>query len=119
MRPLTAPPPPRRAPQLLGGRRDELERALEQAVGIPAAALGGWPAELLSALEAEREGREGRFVQALERLLDMATLDGVFLDIFQSVITLVRARLRRPLLMIAAIRRDSVKFTGEIRARCR
>ncbi|WP_437730168.1 SpoIIE family protein phosphatase [Sorangium sp. So ce1335] len=97
--PLVAPPslvaPPLGAPSL-GGRRDELERALEQAVGIPAAAFGGWPAELLSALEEELEGREGRFVQALERLLDMAALEGVFLDLFQGVITLLRAQLRRP-----------------------
>ncbi|WP_438041949.1 SpoIIE family protein phosphatase [Sorangium sp. So ce128] len=97
VRPLTAPPPPARgALPSLGGRRDELERALELAVGIPAAAFWGWPAELLSALEEELEGSEGRFVQALERLLDMATLDGVFLDRFQSVITLLRARRRRP-----------------------
>ncbi|WP_437680274.1 SpoIIE family protein phosphatase [Sorangium sp. So ce131] len=95
VRPLTTPPP-RGAPPSLGGGRDELERALEQAVGIPAAAFGGWPAELLSALEEELEGHEGRFVQALEHLLDMAAREGVFLDLFQSVITLLRARLRRP-----------------------
>ncbi|WP_433926540.1 SpoIIE family protein phosphatase [Sorangium cellulosum] len=95
VRPLAAPPP-RGAPPPLGGRRDELERELEQVVGIPAAAFGGWPAELLSALEEELEGREGRFVRALERLLDMAALDGVFLDLFQGVITLLRAQLRRP-----------------------
>ncbi|WP_437930201.1 SpoIIE family protein phosphatase [Sorangium sp. So ce291] len=91
-----AAPPPRGAPPSLGGQRDELERALEQAVGIPAAAFGGWTTELLSALEEELEGREGRFLEALERLLDMAMLDGVFLDLFQSVITLLRARLRGP-----------------------
>ncbi|WP_437774558.1 SpoIIE family protein phosphatase [Sorangium sp. So ce1097] len=94
MRPLAAAPGA--APPSLGGRRDELERALEQAVGIPATAFGGWPAELLAALEEELAGNEGRFMQALERLLDMAALDGVFLELFQGVITLLRAELRRP-----------------------
>ncbi|WP_433926952.1 SpoIIE family protein phosphatase [Sorangium cellulosum] len=94
--PLTIPPPARAASISLAGRRDELERALEQAVGIPAASLHGWAGELLSALEQELAGGEGRFVRVLERLLDAAGREGVFLDLFQGVITLLRARLRRP-----------------------
>ncbi|WP_437477128.1 SpoIIE family protein phosphatase [Sorangium sp. So ce1014] len=93
--PLTSPPP-RHGPLALGGRRDELGRALERAVGIPAASLDGWSGELLSALEEELEGSEGRFLLVLERVLDAAAREGVFLDLFQGVITLLRARLRRP-----------------------
>ncbi|WP_437807038.1 SpoIIE family protein phosphatase [Sorangium sp. So ce1078] len=95
MRPLTNPPP-RLGALSLGGRRDELERALERAVGVPAASLSGWSGELLSALEEELEGSEGRFLHVLERLLDAAGREGVFLDLFQGVITLLRVRLRRP-----------------------
>ncbi|AUX44897.1 phosphoserine phosphatase [Sorangium cellulosum] len=80
----------------LGGRPEDLERALELALGIPSASLGAWPAELLAALEEELAGREGRFLRALERLLDAAAREGLFLDLFQGVITLLRARLRRP-----------------------
>ncbi|XXX72909.1 SpoIIE family protein phosphatase [Sorangium sp. So ce134] len=95
MRPLTHPPP-RLGALSLGGRRDELEGVLERAVGVSAAALHGWSGELLSALEEELEGGEGRFLHALERLLDAAAREGVFLDLFQGVITLLRDRLRRP-----------------------
>ncbi|WP_437949917.1 SpoIIE family protein phosphatase [Sorangium sp. So ce296] len=95
MRPVTDPPP-RLGALSLGGRRDELERALERAVGVSAASLAGWSGELLSALEEELEGTEGRFLHVLERLLDAAAREGVFLDLFQGVISLLRARLRRP-----------------------
>ncbi|WP_437323194.1 SpoIIE family protein phosphatase [Sorangium sp. So ce381] len=94
MRPLTSPP--RLGAMSLGGRRDELERALEQAVGIPAASLDGWAGGLLSALEEELAGHEGCFLHVLERVLDTAGREGVFLDLFQGVVTLLRARLRRP-----------------------
>ncbi|WP_437630239.1 SpoIIE family protein phosphatase [Sorangium sp. So ce854] len=89
-------PPPRAAPSALAGGREELGRAIELAAGIPAAELGGWTCELLSALEDELAGREGRFLHALERVLDTAAREGVFLDVFQGVITLLRAQVRRP-----------------------
>ncbi|WP_437730452.1 SpoIIE family protein phosphatase [Sorangium sp. So ce1335] len=99
---VSAPPrapasaPPRAAASALAGGRGELERAIEQAVGIPAASFDGWTGELLSALEEELAGREGRFLHALERVLEAAGGDGVFLDVFQGAITLLRARIRRP-----------------------
>ncbi|WP_437274920.1 SpoIIE family protein phosphatase [Sorangium sp. So ce375] len=95
MRPVTSPPP-RLGAMSLGGRRDELEGLLEHAVGLPAASLDGWASGLLSALEEELEGHEGRFLHVLEQVLDTAGREGVFLDLFQGVVTLLRARLRRP-----------------------
>ncbi|MGK3992442.1 SpoIIE family protein phosphatase [Sorangium sp. So ce1024] len=94
-RPITVPPP--RAQEIaLSGGREELGRAIALAAGIPAGALGGWAGELVSALEEEVAGRSGRFLHALERVLDTAAREGVFLDVFQGAITLLRAQLRRP-----------------------
>ncbi|WP_437964233.1 SpoIIE family protein phosphatase [Sorangium sp. So ce260] len=83
-----APPPP------VGGRA-ELERFLEKSVAIPAGSLHGWAGELLSALDEELAGDEGRFLRALEALLDAAARDGANLEHFQGVITLLRERFRR------------------------
>ncbi|XXT19598.1 SpoIIE family protein phosphatase [Sorangium sp. So ce429] len=74
--------------------RQELARALDHAVSMPAAVLRGWPEELLSALDEELAGREGRFLGALRHLLDRAGDERCFLDQFQLVITLLRARYR-------------------------
>ncbi|MGK3990231.1 SpoIIE family protein phosphatase [Sorangium sp. So ce136] len=74
--------------------RQELARALHQAVSMPAAVLRGWPEELLSALDEELAGGEGRFLGALKHVLDRAGDERCFLDQFQLVITLLRARYR-------------------------
>ncbi|AUX44903.1 phosphoserine phosphatase [Sorangium cellulosum] len=82
-------PPPPAAPRQA---REELARKLEQSVAIPAGSLQGWPGALLSALEEELAGKEGRFLQALEALLEAAAREGALLEHFQGVITLLRAR---------------------------
>ncbi|WP_437827044.1 SpoIIE family protein phosphatase [Sorangium sp. So ce1153] len=77
------------------GQRADLERLLEKSVAIPAGSLDGWAGELLSALEEELAGKEGRFLRALEALLDAAGREGANLEHFQGVITLLRERFRR------------------------
>ncbi|WP_437736362.1 SpoIIE family protein phosphatase [Sorangium sp. So ce1335] len=79
----------------LAGQREDVERALAGAVTFPGSPERAWPAELLSALEDELAGQEGRFLEALKAVLDDATREGVALDQFQGVVTLLRARLRR------------------------
>ncbi|WP_437644018.1 SpoIIE family protein phosphatase [Sorangium sp. So ce362] len=85
-----APLPPAHA-----GGREALERDLEKSVAIPAGPLHGWAGELLSALDDELAGEEGRFLRALEALLDAAGREGANLEHFQGVITLLRERVRR------------------------
>ncbi|MGK3981416.1 SpoIIE family protein phosphatase [Sorangium sp. So ce136] len=81
-------------PPSLAGQRQEMERLLASAVTVPGASRATWPGALLSALEEELAGREGRFLQALTDVLDVAAREGVALDQFQGVVTLLRARLR-------------------------
>ncbi|WP_437625620.1 SpoIIE family protein phosphatase [Sorangium sp. So ce1151] len=81
-------------PPSLAGQREEMERSLASAVTVPGASRTTWPGALLSALEEELAGREGRFLQALTHVLDEAAREGVALDQFQGVVTLLRARLR-------------------------
>ncbi|MGK4006226.1 SpoIIE family protein phosphatase [Sorangium sp. So ce1036] len=93
----SAEAPARAAPsRSLGGQREDLARALAQVVTHSAAPLEGWPGELLSALEEELAGREGRFLLALQALLDAAGREGVALDQFQRAITLLRERIGAP-----------------------
>ncbi|XXT22710.1 SpoIIE family protein phosphatase [Sorangium sp. So ce429] len=82
-------------PPSLAGQREEMERALASAVTVPGASRATWPGALLSALEEELAGQEGRFLQALTDVLDEAAREGVALDQFQGVVTLLRARLRK------------------------
>ncbi|WP_437839116.1 SpoIIE family protein phosphatase [Sorangium sp. So ce1153] len=93
-----APPPPsaRGRPLPLSDQRVLLERALMRAVVVPAGALDGWAGDLLAALEAELAGLKGRFLRALQDLLDEARREGVLLDQFQGVISLLRARVHPP-----------------------
>ncbi|KYF68598.1 SpoIIE family protein phosphatase [Sorangium cellulosum] len=87
--------PAAHGPPTLGDQRDDVERALASAVLFPGAPPRAWPGELLSALEEELAGEQGRFLQALKRVLDDAAREGAALDQFQGVVTLLRARLRR------------------------
>ncbi|WP_437566719.1 SpoIIE family protein phosphatase [Sorangium sp. So ce542] len=93
-------PPPgsstRGGASLIAGQRESLERALRRSVSIPTGSLDGWPGDLLSALEDELAGKEGRFLYALEALLDAAGRAGAILDHFQGAIELLRERLLRP-----------------------
>ncbi|WP_437730457.1 SpoIIE family protein phosphatase [Sorangium sp. So ce1335] len=82
----------RRAALPPAAQRGDLERQLEKSVAIPAGSLHGWAGELLSALEEELAGRDGRFLRALEALLDAAGREGAILEHFQGVITLLRDR---------------------------
>ncbi|WP_437617116.1 SpoIIE family protein phosphatase [Sorangium sp. So ce834] len=91
----SAEAPSRRAPRSIAEQREDLTRALERAVTASAPSLRDWPRELLSALEEELAGQEGRFLRALQDLLDAAGREGVALDQFQGAITLLRARVRR------------------------
>ncbi|WP_437625979.1 magnesium chelatase domain-containing protein [Sorangium sp. So ce1151] len=93
-----APPPPsaRGRALPLADQRVQLERALMRAVVVPAGALDGWAGDLLAALEAELAGLKGRFLRALQDLLDEARREGVLLDQFQGVISLLRARVHPP-----------------------
>ncbi|WP_437964231.1 SpoIIE family protein phosphatase [Sorangium sp. So ce260] len=93
-------PPPgassRGGASLIAAQRESLERALRRSVSIPTGSLDRWPGELLSALEEELTGAEGRFLHALEALLDQAGRAGAILDHFQGAIGVLRERLRRP-----------------------
>ncbi|WP_437477134.1 SpoIIE family protein phosphatase [Sorangium sp. So ce1014] len=93
-------PPPgttgRGGAALIAAQRGSLERALRRSVSIPTGSLDGWPGDLLSALEAELTGKEGRFLHALEALLDAAGRAGAILDHFQGAIAVLRERLHRP-----------------------
>ncbi|KYF99541.1 phosphoserine phosphatase [Sorangium cellulosum] len=91
----SAEAPSRRAPRSIAEQREDLTRALERAVTASAASLRDWPRELLSALEEELAGQEGRFLRALQDLLDAAGRECVALDQLQGAITLLRARVRR------------------------
>ncbi|WP_437979988.1 SpoIIE family protein phosphatase [Sorangium sp. So ce117] len=83
------------APLPSAGQRDDLERLLEKSVAIPAGSLDGWAGLLLSALEEELSGTEGRFLRAVESLLDAAGREGAILEHFQGMITLLREQFRR------------------------
>ncbi|WP_437489730.1 SpoIIE family protein phosphatase [Sorangium sp. So ce1014] len=82
-------------PLSIAEQREDLERALARSVTASAASLRAWPRELLSALEEELAGQEGRFLRALQGVLDAAGREGVALDQLQGAITLLRARVRR------------------------
>ncbi|MGK4005880.1 SpoIIE family protein phosphatase [Sorangium sp. So ce1036] len=83
-------------PRSVEAHRAALERALERSVVIPAGALDGWAGELVRALDAELAGERGRFLSALQELLDAARREGALLDQFQAAISVLRAWLRRP-----------------------
>ncbi|XXX80224.1 SpoIIE family protein phosphatase [Sorangium sp. So ce134] len=93
----SAEAPSRREAPSVAEQREDLARALARTVTASAASLRAWPLELLSALEEELAGREDRFLQALQDVLDAAAREGVALDQFQGAITLLRARVRRGL----------------------
>ncbi|WP_437774815.1 SpoIIE family protein phosphatase [Sorangium sp. So ce1097] len=83
----------RRSPLPPAVDRGDLGRLLEKSVAIPAGSLHGWAGGLLAALEDELAGgQEGRFLRALEALLDAAGREGATLEHFQGVITLLRER---------------------------
>ncbi|WP_437579940.1 SpoIIE family protein phosphatase [Sorangium sp. So ce887] len=88
------PPAPssRGYPGAVAEQRASLESALRRSVAIPIGALDGWAGDLLVALEEELAGDRGRFLRALQELLDEARHEGVLLDQFQAVISLLRAR---------------------------
>ncbi|WP_437592781.1 SpoIIE family protein phosphatase [Sorangium sp. So ce1000] len=88
------PPVPsvRGFPRPIADQRGALERALASSAAIPGGALGGWAGDLLAALEAELAGDGGRFLRALQALLDVARCEGVLLEQFQAVISLLRSR---------------------------
>ncbi|XXT19599.1 SpoIIE family protein phosphatase [Sorangium sp. So ce429] len=85
--------PTRGEPLALASQRESLERAMHETLSLATGSLAGWPAALLSGLEAELAGQEGRFLRELEDLLDRAKREGASLEDFQSVITLLRERL--------------------------
>ncbi|WP_437592461.1 SpoIIE family protein phosphatase [Sorangium sp. So ce1000] len=91
----TAGAPSRREPLSIAAQREDLERALARCVTVPAAPREAWPRALLSALEEELAGQEDRFLKTLQDLLDAAVREGVALDQFQGVITLLRAKIGR------------------------
>ncbi|MGK4003480.1 SpoIIE family protein phosphatase [Sorangium sp. So ce1036] len=84
----------RREAASLEDARGALARLLEKSVPMPAGSLEGWPGALLSALDEELAGNEGRFLRALEALLDAADREGAVLEHFQGAITLLRDRFR-------------------------
>ncbi|WP_437604241.1 SpoIIE family protein phosphatase [Sorangium sp. So ce590] len=90
----SAEAPSRGEPLSVAEQREDLERALARSVTAPAS-LSAWPRELLSALAEELAGQEGRFLRALQGLLDAAGREGVALDQLQGAITLLRAGVRR------------------------
>ncbi|WP_437329312.1 SpoIIE family protein phosphatase [Sorangium sp. So ce381] len=81
-------------PRPIADQRASLERALASSVAIPRGALDGWEGDLLAAMEAELAGDEGRFLRALQALLDGARREGVLLEEFQAVISLLRSRVQ-------------------------
>ncbi|WP_437281217.1 SpoIIE family protein phosphatase [Sorangium sp. So ce375] len=97
--------PARREPLSVAAQRESLERALARCATVPVASLQAWPRDLLSALEKELAGREGRFLRALQDLLDAAGRAGVALDQFQGAITLLRAKIAR----VPGVEKDSLE----------
>ncbi|XXY43934.1 SpoIIE family protein phosphatase [Sorangium sp. So ce260] len=87
-------PSARGYPGAVAEQRASLESALRRSVAIPIGALDGWAGDLLAALEEELAGDRGRFLRALQDLLDDARREGVLLDQFQAVISLLRARIQ-------------------------
>ncbi len=75
-------------------RSEVLTKAMRDAVAVPNDALGNWPAQLLSALDRELAGEEGRFSAAFEALLERAQQEGASLDEFQRVVSVLRAEFR-------------------------
>ncbi len=76
-------------------RRTSLGDSLREAVSIPNDALGNWPAQLLTALDQEISGTEGRFTAAFEEVLERAQREGASLDEFQRVVSVLRSEFRR------------------------
>ncbi|AUX31162.1 MULTISPECIES: SpoIIE family protein phosphatase [Sorangium] len=91
---LPPSPPVQGYPRPVSDQRAPLESALRRSVAIPIGALDGWAGDLLTALEEELAGDRGRFLRALQALLDEARREGVLLDQFQAVISLLRERVR-------------------------
>jgi DNA-binding LacI/PurR family transcriptional regulator/serine phosphatase RsbU (regulator of sigma subunit) len=75
--------------------REPLTEAMRAAVAVPKDTLGNWPNQLLDALEQEFSGREGRFSEAFEEILDRAQREGASLDEFQRVVSVLRSEFRR------------------------
>ncbi len=85
--------------EILQRERGSLELKFHGMVLDPCHALGNWPRTILDALDEELSGSEGRFVSAFETLLECALTEQVSLDEFQRIITLLRAELRRHLVV--------------------
>lgn len=79
---------------VLVARREALKEVLRQSVAVASDTLGDWPARLLDALEEELIGVEGRFMKALEYVLERAQIEGASVDEFQRVVSLLRSELR-------------------------
>lgn len=75
-------------------RNETLARAMRNAVALPNDAIGDWPAELLSALDRELAGEDGRFSTSFENVLERAQQEGASLDEFQRVVSVLRAEFR-------------------------
>ena len=80
--------------EVLATRRKALEEMLVEAVAVTPEALGNWPGRLLDALEEELMGTEGRFIRALDYVLNKAQTEGASLDEFQRVVSLLRSEMR-------------------------
>ncbi|WP_437281528.1 SpoIIE family protein phosphatase [Sorangium sp. So ce375] len=91
---LAPVPSVRGFPRPIADQRASLERAIASSVAIPSGALDGWAGDLLAALEADLAGDGGRFLRALQALLDRARRVGVLLEQFQAVISLLRSRVQ-------------------------
>ncbi len=83
-----------RAPAL-SERLGELSQQIRKVVAVPSDVLQDWPERFLDSLMHELGGEPGRFLQDFEHLLEAAQNEGVALDEFQQVITLLRSELPR------------------------
>lgn len=81
--------------EALAAHRDNLQQLMYDEVLTSNQGLGQWPNELLDALNEELAADVGRFAACFDGLLDRAEAQGVNLDEFQRLISLLRRETRR------------------------
>lgn len=74
-------------------RREALAQVLNESVGVPADAFGGWASRIVDSIHEELSGSTGRFLSTLESILDQAQTHAEFADEFVKVVGILRTQL--------------------------